>query len=130
MTNIAAHMDSDIFSALNIMLDLETLSTNTNAVILSIGMAAFTIEKGIFDTFYVNLDIDNQITNGGHISADTLIWWMKQTDDARKIFGEKKVSPYDAVTLIKRWFFKLMEEQQFHGMQIWGNGADHRRQAG
>ena len=75
----------------DLMVDIETLDTHPSAVVLSIGAVVF----DRFDTpgrhgptFYVELtgDIQSQIDHGRTISADTLIWWMCQSPEARNVF--------------------------------------------
>ena len=82
---------------IDIMVDVECLSLQPNAVILSIGAIRFD-SKNISDwtsidypscSFYAALPLELQIENfGGHISADVLQWWMRQSSDAQSVFEE------------------------------------------
>ena len=71
----------------NIMIDLETLSTNSNAAILTIAAVVFSQdEQGIANQFYTGIsmaDQDTDPTEYGHIDPSTVRWWMKESDDAR-----------------------------------------------
>ena len=58
------------------MLDIETLSTAKNAVVLSIGACAFDENFEIIDKFYVELDTSVQTMR--HISIATVKWWLGQ----------------------------------------------------
>ena len=69
----------------HIMIDLETLSTQPNAHILSIGAVAFSMDKGIVDEFYYCLGIGKQ---DRHVSLATVAWWMGQSLEARKVFED------------------------------------------
>lgn len=64
------------------MFDLETLSTASNANILSIGACVFgdglSASKNVPRTFYVNVD-----DRTGHIDVDTVMWWFRQSKDAQ-----------------------------------------------
>jgi DNA polymerase III epsilon subunit-like protein len=71
----------------SIMLDIETLGTASNSVILSIGAVAFD-EGGLYDKFYASVAIDSCIDAGLHINGSTLAWWMRQSDTARQVFSE------------------------------------------
>lgn len=63
----------------HLMLDLETLGLNENAVITQIGAIYFNPKTGVVgDTFIRNIDIDNSIKEGHTIDADALLWWLRQ----------------------------------------------------
>jgi len=69
------------------MVDIETLSTKPNAVILSIGAILFDPFQ-LNDpselrqhTFYINVDRDSQPHSA--VDQDTIDWWAKQSDDAK-----------------------------------------------
>ena len=68
----------------HIMVDIETLSTAPNALVLSVGMILFD-EKTIFTKAYIKNRIG---TATGDVSKDTAMWWLKQSDDARKAITE------------------------------------------
>lgn len=61
----------------HLMIDIETLSTHMNAVVVSIGALFFDPFTGeIGEKFYVELDLDEQPSR--HISVDTFRFWVKQ----------------------------------------------------
>lgn len=101
----------------NVMLDLETMGNGSNAAIVSIGACFFDIKTGeIGDTFERVIYLPNSASHG-QIDGDTVLWWLKQSDDARA-----KLDDPDAVSLAKA----LQEFSQFINLQkvsIWGNGA-------
>jgi 3'-5' exoribonuclease Rv2179c-like domain len=73
-----------------VMIDIETLSTNKHAAILSVGVAVFATEGAaagqIIDTN--GWAVDMNAIGGGHIDPGTLAWWMKQDESARQFsFG-------------------------------------------
>ena len=68
----------------NIMIDIETLSTSPNALVLSVGMVLFD-EINMFDKIHIKNRIS---TATGDVSKETAIWWMKQSDEARKAITE------------------------------------------
>lgn len=80
------------------MLDLETLSSKSDAAIISIGVARFD-SGGVLDTEGWALD-DSQVF--GHIDPQTVYWWMKQSDAAKAYSFSGKAKPLDvAQGLIK-----------------------------
>lgn len=102
----------------DVMIDLETLSTRPDAAILSIGACYFNLETGeIGNTFHRNIFmVDAPRT--GHISADTVKWWMKQSDEARLAIA----NPKNAIDIA----MALMELRDFvprTNAKFWSNGA-------
>lgn len=88
----------------DVMLDLETLSTGNNAVILQIGACYFDRITGeIGDTFCVNIDIASSIKEGFSIDADTLKWWFKQDRGAKKSVIDDGVSIQEALTMFNNF---------------------------
>lgn len=105
------------FNEKNVMLDLETLSTESNALILSIGAAVIDLEESVVrETFYANIEYDDISSYGFHIKPSTVMWWLKQSDAARSRLLKDQVSIYDA----------LHEFENFlpENADIWGNGSD------
>ena len=68
----------------HIMLDLETLSVNPNAVILQIGMCRFDPMTGdTGDEFEKTIDLDSSLRAGFDVDASTIQWWQHQEEKAR-----------------------------------------------
>ncbi|BAQ50375.1 3'-5' exonuclease [Methylobacterium aquaticum] len=68
----------------DIMIDLETLSTRPDAMIVAIGAVKFGPE-GLGEEYYAVVDTRYAV---GHIDAMTVAWWMRQSEEARGIFQE------------------------------------------
>lgn len=67
-----------------VMIDIETLSTRTNACITSIGAVKFDLNGSkIFDKFKVNIDPKSCKDFGLHFGKSTIDWWSTQTKEAR-----------------------------------------------
>lgn len=100
----------------HIMLDLETLSTRADAVIVSIGAVKFDLDGGLEDPcFYTVCHLDQP---DRHMSPDTLGWWMTQTDDARAVFNDSnKMYLSDALLEL----INFIDHPQY---KLWANGAD------
>ena len=81
-----------------VVLDLETLGSVNNSVILSVGMVAvdstkdYTFDELIKDGYYAKLDVKSQVDAGRKIHKDTLQWWSEQGEAAQHIL---KPSPKD-----------------------------------
>ena len=82
----------------SIVLDIETLGSVNNCVVLSVGMVAvdsskdYTFEELIENGYYAKLDVKSQVDAGRKIYKDTLEWWGEQGKAAQHIL---KPSPKD-----------------------------------
>jgi len=97
-----------------VMLDLETMGNGTNAAIIAIGAARFDVGE-ITDEFYAVVDLASSVAVGLEIDASTIMWWMKQSDDARKQFERDNVPLVEALKQFSEWVGEDAE--------VWGNGA-------
>jgi hypothetical protein len=71
---------------MDVMLDLETLGTRPECVILTLGAVKFnpyTLDEPK-DGLYLRIDADEQIARGRTVQEDTLQWWMTQPEDVRE----------------------------------------------
>ena len=95
----------------DIMVDLETLSTAPNAVVLTIGAIRFNKDKDYtnisnptdLDYFYCRVDAADQDNRA--IDEETMVWWAQQKPEVREeAFGETdRVSLSDAMTAFNYW---------------------------
>ena len=99
----------------HVMLDLETMSSNSNASIASIGACKFSVEKGIEDTFYINVKLSSCIASGLHVDGNTIMWWMQQSDAARNALNPDQFDLTYALDAFTSWFNG--------STYLWGNGA-------
>lgn len=69
----------------NLMLDLETLSTEPGGVILTIAAIEFNLETGETGReFLWKINLKDSVEAGFKIDPDTLIWWLKQNPEVFK----------------------------------------------
>jgi hypothetical protein len=101
------------------MIDFETLGTHADAVIMSIGAVKFDLESDRIEdaAFYASISIDSNLDAGRRISEDTLLWWMKQSPEARAVFEEPKQSLETVLVDFADWW------SQGDARFIWSNGA-------
>lgn len=106
----------------HVMIDLETLSTANNALILSIGAVKF-VEDGILDRFHVVIHPGDAQNYNLHIDADTVLWWMALDRQTAREQLLKSLEPdgdavdlYSALDGFTQWFGN-------DSMPVWGNGA-------
>jgi len=97
----------------NIMLDLETMGTTPTSAIIAIGAVCF--DKKIKGKFYGVVDLQSSVDVGLTVDASTIMWWMQQSDAARKAFKRKGINLVDALIEFQDWIGK--------DAIVWGNGA-------
>lgn len=107
----------------HIMLDLEVLGNGTNGLLASIGAVKFNLEKGTLgEEFYVEMSkqgYKQQVAAGRQgFDIDNIVWWMQQSDAARKVFCGTE-NKYNIYTIL----------EDFHDFcpsnaKVWGNGVD------
>ncbi len=71
----------------NIMLDLETMGNTPTSAIIAIGAVRF--DKKIKGKFYGVIDLESCLEDGLTVDASTIMWWMQQSDAARKAFEQR-----------------------------------------
>lgn len=100
--------------------DLETLGTDADCYIASIGVCQFDIETGkIGDVLYVTIDLE-LLQEDRSITSSTFKWWLKQSEEARKALYEREggFPLIDALYDVKEWI-----EERAHAPFVWGNGS-------
>ena len=106
----------------HIMVDLETLSTRYNARILAIGAVKFDADRKVYDKFYQAVKTPRAQDDGFHVSSDTLNWWNRQDEEARKVFTDPNaVEMVSALKAFGNWV--LATDEDVKNIRMWGNGA-------
>ncbi len=107
---------------MHMMIDLETMGTRPNAPILAIGGVAFD-SNGIHDERYATVEFETAIDEGGVICPHTVMWWMKQSDEARAELTKEEggMSIAWALKDFRTWFDSTAYKHGCSG--VWGNGA-------
>jgi hypothetical protein len=88
-----------------IMVDIETLGTKPGSAIARIAIAAFDHAGTIVDSLDMRLDLTAQEDAGMTVDVDTVLWWLDQSDEARKgAFVEGvKYEPTTALALLSEF---------------------------
>ena len=101
------------------MIDLETLSTKQNTVILTLGGVKFDpySKEDPHTPIYLRIDVDEQLALGRHYDDGTLAWWGRQDKDIREdALGEDgRTSMLDSMKEFHAWVL--------HSDTIWSNGS-------
>ena len=103
----------------NVMVDLESLSTDPDGFICAIGAVAFDA-NGPGAEFYGTIVAPE---GNGKIDAGTVFWWLKQSHEARAAFTAAD-SRYDtlaqALLDFSLWMYQFGPQAD---RRVWGNGA-------
>ena len=102
----------------NVMIDLETMGNKPNAPIIAIGAVFVDMTTGeLGKEFYSEVNLESSVAAGCEMDTSTVLWWLKQSDDARAKFANNDNAPHLLSVLLE--FAEFMGR----GAQPWGNGA-------
>jgi len=106
----------------DIMIDLETLATSSNASILTIGAVRFDpfgneIEMPSCEKLYLKVDIDSCDELKLDVSEDTLSWWSNQSKEAQ----EEAFSTDNRIHI--RDAFNQLYKFCWGAKRVWSHGA-------
>lgn len=105
----------------HIMLDLETMGTDPNAAIVSIGAVAIDFDKNCLgEEFYRRISLESAMLSGGIVDASTVIWWLKQSEPARREIYSASADIRKACEAFSQYVARTVDPSQ---MCIWGDGA-------
>lgn len=118
---------------INVMIDLETLSTRPHAAIIVIGAIKFKKDVNLSDditqeninktdSFYRRITIDSCMYTGLHFDPDTEKWWKEQDNDVRyeALENPDRVHLVQALFAFSEWLHKDKEND----IKVWGNGSN------
>lgn len=108
---------------IGVSIDLETLGTRPYSAMIAVGARAFNpTERVLIDgPFEMALSLKDLTRLGARIDADTVLWWMQQSQEARS-----KLQPGAGVTLdyllsaFGQWLTAVGWDKQ---STVWGNGS-------
>lgn len=103
----------------HVSFDLETLGTDPDSLILSIGAVAFTENELLSATEYYPT-IESQQTYGARASHRTLNWWLQQSAEARMALIQ------DERSAVSDELLALTDHLASFGpdINVWGNSAN------
>ena len=112
--------------SINVMIDIETLSNQVNAAILTIGAVKFNLNDttpsssyDLPDTFYRRVDIQSCFDKGLKQTSETVEWWKLQNTEAKnEAFNREDRHPLETVLSdLKTW---LGDKKKVF---VWSHGA-------
>jgi len=101
------------------MLDLETLGTDVNSVVLSIGCVVFdpfSSEKG--NTFYSCINLNDSLKHGLTTSQSCIDWWSEQKPEAQQVLKDAKETSKLLPGVLKELSIWFTENNLKY---LWGN---------
>lgn len=106
------------------MIDLETMGNKPDSAIVAIAAVPFDMVSGVTDDalFYDVVDLRSSEKYGGSIDADTVLWWLGKSENARgEITNSKKMIDLPvALARLDSFVSEFCEEH----VQVWGNGSN------
>jgi hypothetical protein len=115
----------------NIMIDLETLSTSPDAVILTLGAITFNQEENLPETitdeflnsnrvFYRKINIQSCLNLGLKIDKETENWWSKQDANVRFEALEDETNRITIKQALEE-FTLWIEQNSINTSKVWAN---------
>ena len=104
---------------MDIMLDIETLATSPDAVVLTFGAIKFDpfdSSKEMSDGIYFRINVDEQIALGRRVDEGTVDWWGTQSAEVR----EEALGETDRVSIED--FTKALNKFVVGATRIWAQG--------
>lgn len=112
----------------HIMLDLETMGSNSRAVVIAIGAVYFDPSTGLLgDQFYMTQsDWHDQVKAGCVADMATVRWWLGEqpnspTEDARKALFKEQ---FDTPQSLAAFHMFCGVNGSSYNVKMWGNGVD------
>ncbi|HBT3076447.1 TPA: exonuclease [Klebsiella pneumoniae] len=108
----------------HVMVDLETMGKKHNAPIVAIGAVVFDPATGSNgESFYKVVCLESSVNWGAVIDPSTVIWWLKQSSEARSAIVNDDAIPLQDALLQFREFVSDNVAGGSKKAQVWGNGA-------
>lgn len=111
-------------------IDIETMGKAPDSAILSIGAVEFN-DGGVVAGFSTVINLQSCMQAGLKIYADTTVWWMQQSEQARSAILDcgSDDAPSLGTALVELSKFMLGDYQGWGGeplndIAVWGNGSD------
>lgn len=104
---------------MDIMLDIETLATSPDSVILTFGAVKFNPfdeDQNLDHGLYFRINVDEQIALGRQVDDETVAWWGTQNAEVR----EEALGEHDRISLED--FTKQLNKFIVGADRIWAQG--------
>jgi hypothetical protein len=100
----------------HLMVDIETMGTESFSSIISIGALEFDLETGnTGKAFCQNISLQSCVDIGLNIDADTVLWWLRKSEEARNGLNKDCIN----IAIVLLAFSDFCNKNY----QVWGNSA-------
>jgi hypothetical protein len=96
-----------------VMTDIETLSTASNAVIVTIASVKFSLKTDNIEIFWINIDPKSSKSYGLDIDGETLNWWKRQPPEAMHSWMHSKITLPDAIDQFTEFYGTNKDQLHF-----------------
>lgn len=104
-----------------LMIDLETMGGPPNGAIIAVGACFFDIKRGKIGPKYIRkIHLATAVREGGVIDPATVLWWMRQGDEARR---EATIDSYDIDVVLTDFYWWIASHCRIEDVKVYGNGA-------
>lgn len=104
----------------DLMIDIETLGTDVDAPVLSIGACFFDISTGMIGpTFHGKIAVQDALKHS-QVCGETLAWWLTQPDEARLAVLQGQQTTAE---VLKEFHFFVARNCDLEEVRPWGHGA-------
>ena len=107
----------------DLMIDTETAGMPPTGALMSIGAVFFDLHtQTVGPTFNRTIHLASSVKHGGTIDPSTVLWWLRQSDEARaEITRQDARSPLkEALDNLSAWYLEIGADEH---TQVWCNGA-------
>lgn len=106
----------------HLMVDLETLGTDPNSAVLSIGAVLFT-QEALGESIYILPSLKEQVKKRV-VDAGTICWWFDQGAEAKKVFQWANASTLTIAGTVSD-FVCFIDKHALDkkNLKVWSNGA-------
>lgn len=106
---------------INLMIDIETMSTLPNAAVIQIGACSFDNRSGeILSEILLNIDLNDSIRRGFKTDPKTEAWWRSQDQNILKGILENALPVADAMEKFSAF---LKKNTIFRSTPIWSHAT-------
>ena len=106
---------------IDLMIDTETMGLPPTGALVSIGAVFFDLRTcTLGPTFNQTIHLGSAVTAGGTIDPGTVMWWLRQGDEARKAVSFNTEHITRVLTNFSEW---IAETCRHEDVRPWGNGA-------
>lgn len=120
-------MTTNNVKRVGIMWDTETLGLGPKAVVTQLTFVSFDLDDPDTKMREVEefLPIQPQVTLGREVSASTILWWMRQPDEARAMFQKNDGEDFDELLALVNSVNRKLSQELDGAVEyeIWARGV-------